>query len=224
MTELLDAQVVLAPRADDAPDRRPALERLRAGRLLLQAPYPPRPRPARPSTRGRRAARPAQRPCEPTRPALRDDIDSEFLHDYRVAVRRTPLGAGRWPSGVVARRAARRTCGAEFKWLGDITSPTRDLDVFLLDLPPTSRRRCPMRSPSRPRSRCTAFLVEHQREAQRELVADLDYRPLRGAARSAWSRLLDWPRPTPTRPSPEAASPAAEFAGRAHRRRPTAAW
>ena len=57
------------------------------------------------------------------------DIDTEFLHDLRVAVRRT--------------RAAIKLLGdvlpetgpyaAEFKWLGDLTTPTRDLDVQLLD-------------------------------------------------------------------------------------------
>jgi CHAD domain-containing protein len=57
------------------------------------------------------------------------DIDTEFLHDLRVAVRRT--------------RSAIKLLGdvlpeiipyaAEFKWLGDLTTPTRDLDVQLLD-------------------------------------------------------------------------------------------
>jgi CHAD domain-containing protein len=58
------------------------------------------------------------------------DIDTEFLHDLRIAVRRT--------------RSALRLCGrvlpaglardyrAEFRWLGDLTTPTRDLDVYLL--------------------------------------------------------------------------------------------
>jgi CHAD domain-containing protein len=56
------------------------------------------------------------------------DIDTEFLHDLRVAARRT--------------RSALKLLGdvlpgtthyaAEFKWLGDLTTPTRDLDVQLL--------------------------------------------------------------------------------------------
>jgi CHAD domain-containing protein len=58
------------------------------------------------------------------------DIDTEFLHDLRVAVRWT--------------RSALKLCGdalpgslasgfrPEFRWLGDLTTPTRDLDVFLL--------------------------------------------------------------------------------------------
>jgi CHAD domain-containing protein len=58
------------------------------------------------------------------------DIDTEFLHDLRVAVRRTrsaiKLLGDVLPDGLAAPYAA------EFKWLGDLTTPTRDLDVFLL--------------------------------------------------------------------------------------------
>jgi CHAD domain-containing protein len=58
------------------------------------------------------------------------DIDSEFLHDLRVAVRRTrsaiKLLGDVLPDGLAAPYAA------EFKWLGDLTTPTRDLDVHLL--------------------------------------------------------------------------------------------
>jgi CHAD domain-containing protein len=58
------------------------------------------------------------------------DIDTEFLHDLRVAVRRTRSGlklAGHvLPAGLAARFRP------DFKWLGDLTTPTRDLDVYLL--------------------------------------------------------------------------------------------
>jgi len=62
-----------------------------------------------------------------------DDVDSEFLHDFRVAVRRTRsvLQEGRG----VLDPAARDHFRAGFKWLGDITTPTRDADVHLLDYP-----------------------------------------------------------------------------------------
>jgi CHAD domain-containing protein len=60
------------------------------------------------------------------------DTDSEFLHDLRVAVRRTRaaiklLGEALGLPGEVLDRFA-----AEFKWLGDATTPVRDLDVHLL--------------------------------------------------------------------------------------------
>jgi CHAD domain-containing protein len=61
-----------------------------------------------------------------------DDVDTEFLHDLRVAVRRTrsvlKLTGDVLPAHVVEGVAE------EFKWLGDVTTPTRDLDVYLLEL------------------------------------------------------------------------------------------
>jgi len=61
------------------------------------------------------------------------DTDTEFLHDLRVAVRRTrsalKLGGQALPAGTRAQFAP------QFKWLGDLTTLTRDLDVYLLGLP-----------------------------------------------------------------------------------------
>ncbi len=58
------------------------------------------------------------------------DIDTEFLHDLRVAVRWTrsalKLCGDALPSGLASEFKP------EFRWLGDLTTPTRDLDVFLL--------------------------------------------------------------------------------------------
>jgi CHAD domain-containing protein len=58
------------------------------------------------------------------------DWDTEFLHDLRIAVRRTrsalKLAGDALPDGMAARFRP------EFKWLGDLTTPTRDLDVYLL--------------------------------------------------------------------------------------------
>ncbi|MDC9729399.1 MAG: CHAD domain-containing protein [Methyloprofundus sp.] len=62
-----------------------------------------------------------------------DDTDSEFLHDFRVAVRRTRAGLSQikntLPAEIVAKYAS------FFAWLGQITGPTRDLDVYLLSYP-----------------------------------------------------------------------------------------
>ena len=58
------------------------------------------------------------------------DIDTEFLHDLRIGIRRTRSAlklAGRvLPADLTARWRP------EFKWIGDLTTPTRDLDVYLL--------------------------------------------------------------------------------------------
>ncbi len=61
------------------------------------------------------------------------DIDTEFLHDLRVAVRWTRSAlklCGPALPGGLARRFK-----PSFRWLGDLTTPTRDLDVYLLGLP-----------------------------------------------------------------------------------------
>ena len=66
-------------------------------------------------------------------PGLLNDVDTEFLHDFRVAVRRTrsvlKLGRPALPE------ATRSRWEPAFKWLGDLTTPVRDLDVYELDLP-----------------------------------------------------------------------------------------
>jgi CHAD domain-containing protein len=68
-------------------------------------------------------------------PGLLDDVDTEFLHDFRVAVRRTrstlKLGRSVLPHSVTARWEPL------FKGLGNLTTPVRDLDVYELDLPTT---------------------------------------------------------------------------------------
>jgi CHAD domain-containing protein len=66
-------------------------------------------------------------------PGLLDDVDTEFLHDFRVAVRRTrstlKLGRPVLPAVMQSRWEP------AFKWLGDLTTPVRDLDVYQLGLP-----------------------------------------------------------------------------------------
>ena len=66
------------------------------------------------------------------RPGVLADVDIEYLHDMRTSVRATRsllrLGAGLLPEGRTARFAD------EFAWLGALTTPVRDLDVYLLEL------------------------------------------------------------------------------------------
>ena len=61
------------------------------------------------------------------------DLDSEYLHDFRVAVRRTRsvLGAAEH----VVPEDVRTAGGDGFKWLGDATTPPRDLDVEVIEWP-----------------------------------------------------------------------------------------
>ncbi|QYJ04267.1 CHAD domain-containing protein [Nocardioides panacisoli] len=69
---------------------------------------------------------------------LRDNLDgtlaqtdTEFLHDFRVTVRRA-RAVLKFAEGVVDDDT-RAQYAAELKWLGDQTSKSRDLDVYLLD-------------------------------------------------------------------------------------------
>jgi CHAD domain-containing protein len=63
----------------------------------------------------------------------RADLDSEFLHDLRVAVRRTRSALTQIKRVLPEARVAQFREG--FNWLGQVTGPKRDLDVFLLQFP-----------------------------------------------------------------------------------------
>ena len=144
-------------------------------------------------------------------PGTRGDVDSEFLHDYRVAVRRTRSVLG-MAKGVIPYPMLPQLRD-DFKWLGDITTPTRDFDVYLLTYPdfeallPESVR--PDLGPLR------SFLADHQRVAHAQLVADLDS--------PRYTALIDRYRSWLVAPAfalgatdpaviPDAGRPAAEFA------------
>jgi len=64
-------------------------------------------------------------------PGLRDAIDTEFLHDYRVAVRRTRTLLSQIKQIFPAKPLD--YFRHELFWLGQITGPTRDLDIYLLN-------------------------------------------------------------------------------------------
>jgi CHAD domain-containing protein len=67
------------------------------------------------------------------REGLTRDWDAEFLHDFRVAVRRTRSALtqlrGVFPEEVTEHFVQ------EFRWLGTKTGPARDIDVYLLKIP-----------------------------------------------------------------------------------------
>lgn len=118
----------------------------------------------------------------------RRDLDSEFLHDFRVAVRRTRSALTQLKDVYPPERVAHFR--EEFRWLGGVTGPTRDLDVYLLKidgyealLPAAVRGHLePLRE----------FLARHQKIEQRRLAAELDsprYRELI----ASWSVFLEGP-------------------------------
>lgn len=60
-----------------------------------------------------------------------DDLDTEFLHDFRIAVRRSRTLLGQVPDIIPARQLS--SFQRSFAQLGDITTPLRDLDVMQLN-------------------------------------------------------------------------------------------
>ncbi|MGB5441199.1 MAG: CHAD domain-containing protein, partial [Gammaproteobacteria bacterium] len=118
----------------------------------------------------------------------RTGTDSEFLHDFRVAIRRTRSALTQikrvFPKRVVDRYKN------EFAWLGLMTSPSRDLDVYLLgfdeyrDSLPASMQADiePLRD----------FLIRHQREEHKALVKALDSARYRRLIKN-WRSFLEKP-------------------------------
>jgi CHAD domain-containing protein len=81
-------------------------------------------------------------------PGVLRDTDIEFLHDLRVSVRRSRSALKLFGDALTAPAAPKATAltgdelarfAAEFKWVGDLTTPIRDLDVHLLGFEDTAR-------------------------------------------------------------------------------------
>jgi CHAD domain-containing protein len=96
-------------------------------------------------------------------------IDTEFLHDLRVAVRRT-RSILKLVGDVLPNRLAERFA-PDFKWLGDLTTPVRDLDVYLLELD-TMAARLTSAAPG-DLDPFRSFLVKHRTAERRKLVRGL---------------------------------------------------
>jgi len=116
------------------------------------------------------------------------DWDPEFLHDFRVSVRRTRSALsqvkGVFPEDTVDHFAE------EFRWLGAKTGSARDMDVYLLNIPAYERALLPeARANLEP-------LIQLLREKKR-----VEHRRLRGCLRSKrylrlveeWRAFLDHP-------------------------------
>jgi len=139
------------------------------------------------------------------------DIDIEFLHDLRIAVRRTrsvlKLAGSVLPAGLVRRYQP------EFKWLGDLTTPTRDLDVYLLGYDAMAAK---LVAATEPELRPFHEYLSRQRAASQRQLA-------RGLRSARFSRLAaSWPNDLREAADAPGGRPAGKFAtGRitsAHRR------
>jgi CHAD domain-containing protein len=110
------------------------------------------------------------RAIERHRPGARLGRDPEELHDLRVAVRRTRSALGEFRTRFPAEPLERFR--GEFRWLGEVSGPVRDLDVYLEQLP-AYRSLLPVDAAAalEPFRR---FLLRHRRLEQRRLVRRLD--------------------------------------------------
>jgi CHAD domain-containing protein len=61
-----------------------------------------------------------------------DDVDVEFLHDFRVACRRARAALSQIKKVLPQPQADH--LATELRWLGEVTNPCRDLDVYLLEM------------------------------------------------------------------------------------------
>jgi CHAD domain-containing protein len=142
--------------------------------------------------------------AETNRPGTIEDLDSEFLHDFRVAVRRS-RSILKSASGVLPDDETDLLAG-ELKWLGQSTGPPRDFDVWLLgwdelvaDLEPAERTMLePMRE----------HVESERRAAHDRLRAALSSDRYRTLV-ATWHRVVDGEPPDPP---PEAALPIRDVA------------
>jgi len=147
---------------------------------------------------------------------MRRDLDSEFLHDFRVAVRRT-RSALRQIKGVYPQEVVDEFSDG-FRWLGQITGPTRDLDVYLLKMADYGvTLPAPVVEELEP---LVQFLRQLQEVEQRRMTRSLD-EDRYPSLMSSWKELLEHPAaaaaecPNAGRPIREVAS---EHIWRAYRR------
>ena len=142
-------------------------------------------------------------------PGTLEDLDTEFLHDLRVAVRRTRTAQRQLKRVFPAEPLARFR--EEFRSLQRITGPTRDLDVHLLELdefdallPEASRADL---APLRP------LLLAHRDRERRRMETALRAERTRKLL-TDWAAFLDRLVDEPVTDRPRAVRPISAVAGR----------
>jgi CHAD domain-containing protein len=141
-------------------------------------------------------------------PGAAADVDSEFLHELRVAVRRS-RSAARQLAGAFPP-APLRKLRTELRWLQQVTGPARDLDVHLLDLDDLRAE-----LPAGPAADLDPLreVVAERRQAEQRRAA----RALRSARTrrllADWSKLLEELVALPEEDRPDAGRPIGELAG-----------
>lgn len=118
------------------------------------------------------------------------DLDSEFLHDLRVATRRT-RSAMTQIKGVFDPQELEPFKNG-FAWLGQMTGPTRDLDVYLLKFESYQQSLPEKIQPDL--APFHDFLVAHQQQAHKELVRKINSPHFRKLMKE-WHQWLESPLP-----------------------------
>jgi CHAD domain-containing protein len=137
-----------------------------------------------------------------------EDLDSEFLHDLRVSVRRS-RAVQRELRGVFAPADLSRFRG-EFRWLQQVTGDARDLDVHVLEF--ESMRALVPAAMQGDLDPLLDVLRARRAQAHRQLVDDL--RSKRATALlSAWRLFLDRLQEADESERPDAARPIGDVAG-----------
>jgi CHAD domain-containing protein len=113
------------------------------------------------------------------------DLDSEFLHDLRVAVRRTR--AVQRELRHVFEATALASFREEFRWLQRVTGDARDLDVYLLEF--EAMRALVPRSIARDLDALQSVLAKRRLAARRRMVRALRSERA-GSLLSRWSSFL----------------------------------
>jgi CHAD domain-containing protein len=121
-------------------------------------------------------------------PGIAADWDTEFLHDLRVSVRRARTALKLLGDLLPADRV--ESLLLDLKWMSDLTTPTRDLDVHCL----IARKAGARGGPAEELRPFHAFLLARRQLARQNLV-----RGLRSArwsrARQRWRSLCTSPHP-----------------------------
>ena len=117
-----------------------------------------------------------------------DAVDPEFLHDLRVAVRRTRSVLSH--AKRVLPADGRDHFKAEFRWLGAVTSPLRDMDVYVIEWPGYVAALDPATAEA---LRPVVDHIERRRAAEHAILAGHLGSPRYQGLMTAWRAWLDGP-------------------------------
>ncbi len=144
---------------------------------------------------------------------LEKDLDTGFLHDFRVAIRRTRTALGQIPA--VFPREITGRFKKDFSFAGKLTNVLRDLDVWLLQEGSCKAKLAP--SIGRHIDPVFAGLREERTRALQDVVRQLKSRRFRRILKD-WERFLSAPEED-VEDAPNAAVPVARLARkRIHKR------